>query len=143
MHSKEAKDGTTLPVIGLGTWTFGGGLSPDNAADEEAVSAIRSAVELGYRHIDTAEMYGAGHAEELVGRALQGCKRSDFFITSKVSPGHLSYREVKKSFAKSLERLGMEYLDLYLIHHPGSVPLEETFKALNELKTEGKTRHLG
>jgi diketogulonate reductase-like aldo/keto reductase len=108
--------------------------------------ALHSALELGYTHFDTAEGYAAGHCEELVGRAIRemGMRREDLFITTKVSPEHLAYEEVLRSCENSLRRLGMEYVDLYLIHWPKvGMRLEETFRALNQLVRQGKVRHLG
>jgi diketogulonate reductase-like aldo/keto reductase len=101
---------------------------------------------LGYTHFDTAEYYAAGHAEELIGRAVResDIAREALFITSKVSPSHLKYEDVLRSCENSLRRLGMDYLDLYLIHWPTRwMKLPETFRALNQLVREGKVRHLG
>ena len=103
-------------------------------------------MELGYTHFDTAEHYAAGHAEELLGRAIRasGLERSALFITSKVDPEHLDYPDVLRSRENSLRRLGMDYLDLYLIHWPmRGMDLAETFRALNQLVAGGKVRHLG
>jgi diketogulonate reductase-like aldo/keto reductase len=110
------------------------------------MAALRSALDLGYTHFDTAEAYAAGHSEELLGKAVReaGKSREKLFITSKVSPTHLGYEHVLRSCEQSLRRLGMDYLDLYLIHWPAYViKLEETFRALNRLVAEGKVRHLG
>ena len=135
-----------IPKIGFGTWTIGGHGSPDPSADERSLSALSSALELGYTHFDTAEGYADGRAEELLGRAVraQGVPRESLFITSKVSPHHLSYADVLRSCENSLRRLEMEYLDLYLIHWPrAGMNLAETFRALNELARGGKVRRLG
>ena len=107
---------------------------------------MRSALELGYTHIDTAEMYAAGHAEELIGQVIREMhvKRESLFITSKVMPEHLAYDQVLRSCEASLRRLQMDYLDLYLIHWPSvGTKLEETFWALNQLVKDGKVKHLG
>jgi diketogulonate reductase-like aldo/keto reductase len=101
---------------------------------------------LGYTHFDTAEIYANGHTEELLGQAIReaGITRESLFITSKVDPANLRYRDVLASCEKSLRRLGLDYLDLYLIHWPSrGIPLEETFRALNQLVREGRVRHLG
>ena len=144
MKYKNIADNGKIPVIGLGTWEVGGHRSPDYSQDDEIVNAFQAALELGYTHIDTAEMYGGGHTEELVGQAIRDMKRQDLFITSKVWPDHLHYQDVLEAAAGSLKRLGTDYLDLYLIHWPNdSVPLEETFRALNELVERGLVRHLG
>lgn len=135
-----------IPKIGFGTWTIGGHGSPDPSADERSISALRSALELGYTHFDTAEGYASGHSEELVGQVIHqmGVPRETLFITSKVSPDHLRYDDVLKSCDASLRRLQMDFLDLYLIHWPKTgMKLEETFQALNKLVQEGKVRHLG
>ena len=135
-----------LPKIGFGTWKIGGEASPNPAWDTQSLTALRSALEIGYTHFDTAEYYAAGHSEELVGRAVResNTKRENLFITSKVSPEHLSYDDVFKSCESSLRRLKMDYIDLYLIHWPGrGMKLEKTFPALNKLVHDGKVKHLG
>ena len=135
-----------LPKIGFGTWKIGGEASPNPAWDTQSLTALRSALEIGYTHFDTAEYYAAGHSEELVGRAVResNIKRENLFITSKVSPEHLSYDDVFKSCESSLRRLKMDYIDLYLIHWPGrGMKLEKTFPALNKLVRDGKVKYLG
>ncbi len=142
----ETLHNVTIPKIGFGTWRIGGEGSPDPNADVRSLNALRSALELGYTHFDTAEAYAAGHAEELLGRAIRasGRSRTDLFITSKVSPEHLDHAGVLHACENSLRRLGMDYIDLYLIHWPGrGTPLAETFDALNKLVADGKVRHLG
>ena len=111
-----------------------------------STAALRSALEIGYTHFDTAEYYSNGHAEELLGRAVReaNTKRENLFITSKVSPEHLDYDNVINSSEKSLRRLDMDYIDLYLIHWPRvGMKLEETFRALNKLVRDGKVKNLG
>ena len=142
----ETLQNLSIPKIGFGTWTIGGEGSPDPARDTRSLAALLSALELGYTHFDTAEGYAAGHAEELLGRAIRssGLSRSTLLITSKVSPEHLSYADVLGSCSNSLYRLGMDTLDLYLIHWPGrGMDLADTFRALNQLVKEGRVRHLG
>lgn len=136
----------TIPKIGFGTWTIGGETSPDPGTDSASITALHSALEVGYTHFDTAEYYASGHSEELLGRAIRETKtkREDLFITSKVSPEHLAYGDVIKSCEKSLRCLGMETIDLYLIHWPRlGINLEEAFRALNKLVRDGMVRHLG
>ncbi len=136
----------TLPKVGFGTWKIGGGSTPNRAVDEKSLAALRYALEIGYTHIDTAEMYASGHSEELVGQAVResGMKREDVFITSKVIPSHLRYDDVLTACENSLRHLGMDYIDLYLIHWPQSgAKYEDTFKALNKLVREGKVKNLG
>jgi diketogulonate reductase-like aldo/keto reductase len=142
----ETTGNTTLPKIGFGTWLIGGEESPNPAVDDKSLRALRSALELGYTHFDTAEHYARGHAEELLGQAVRqsALPRERLFITSKVWPNHMKYEDVMKSCEASLRRLGMDYIDLYLIHwHNPLVPLKETFRAMNQLVHEGKVRHLG
>lgn len=142
----ETAHNVTLPKIGFGTWSIGGGSYADPKLDDASMSALRSALEIGYIHFDTAEAYAAGHCEELLGRALRemNTKREDVFITTKVSPEHLRYDAVLRSCEDSLRRLKLEYIDLYLIHWPGmGTNYKETFRALNKLTQDGKTKHLG
>ena len=142
----ESIDNTTLPKIGFGTWRIGGGSTANHSLDPKSLTALRSALELGYTHFDTAEMYAAGHAEELLGQAIHesGIKRDTLFITSKLKPENLQYTAVLKSCENSLRRLKLEYLDLYLIHWPRSgMNLADTFRALNKLVKDGKVLHLG
>lgn len=144
MRYRELHDGTLIPVIGLGTWRMGGASEPDPSQDELVLQAIRSALEMGYAHIDTAEMYGGGHTEELIGQVIRDFDRKSLFITSKVWHSHLRYPDVLQACENSLHRLGTDYLDLYLIHWPNqSVPLDETFRGLNELVRAGQVRYLG
>jgi len=135
-----------LPKIGFGTWTIGGDERADPSRDAHSLAALQSALELGYAHFDTAEYYAAGHAEELLGEAIRssGIARAGLFITTKVNPEHLGYTDVLRSCAGSLRRLGMDYVDLYLIHWPvRGMNLVETFRALNKLVADGLVRYLG
>jgi diketogulonate reductase-like aldo/keto reductase len=135
-----------IPKMGFGTWKIGGEGAPDPTLDEKSLAALRSALELGYTHFDTAEYYAGGHAEELLGQAIRETKstRETLFITSKVSPEHLRYEAVLQACESSLRRLGLDYLDLYLIHWPKlGMNLGEAFRALNELVRAGKVKHLG
>ncbi len=142
----ETIGGLTLPKIGYGTWTIGGRNAPDPSLDQRSLQALDSALRLGYTHFDTAENYAGGHSEELLGRAVResGIARETLFITSKVEPQHLRYEDVLRACDNSLQRLKMDYLDLYLIHWPSPlIKLSETFRALNRLAAEKKVRHLG
>lgn len=133
------RTGESLPVIGQGTWDI-----PESGTRlEEAVSALQRGVELGMTHIDTAEMYGSGKVEEILGRALRGIPREKVFLTSKVLPANASYEGTIRACERSLKRMGLEYLDLYLLHWPGSHPIEETMRALETLVQQGKTRFIG
>ncbi|MBX3037169.1 MAG: aldo/keto reductase [Anaerolineales bacterium] len=142
----ETLNNLTLPKIGFGTWNIGGGSTPNLKLDSAHVTALRSALDVGYTHFDTAEMYADGHAEELLGQAIResGIKRESLFITSKVMPSHLRYDDVLRACEKSLQKLKMEYIDLYLIHwHSVGNKYEDTFRALNKLVKDGKVKHLG
>jgi len=135
-----------IPKIGFGTWSIGGRETGDTTNDAHSLSVLCSALEIGYRHFDTAEYYAAGHTEELLGQAVREMRlpREELFITSKVSPEHLDYQAVLRSCENSLRRLGMDYIDLYLIHWPAKdMRLDDAFRALNTLVNEGKVRHLG
>ncbi len=144
MQYESLPDGSHIPVLGLGTWQMGGGNQADYSRDDEMVSIIEQAVEMGYTHIDTAEGYGKNHCEEVVGRALKRFDRDALFVTTKVSPEHLDYDGVHKAIRGSLKRLGTDYVDLYLIHWPNEkIPLEETFRALNEIVADGRVRRVG
>lgn len=137
MQYRQLHDGRPVPVMGLGTATYG----TDPAREAQA---IRAALDLGYTHIDTAERYGGGRAEQVIGEAIKGHDRSRLFLTSKVAPDNLHYQGVLHALEGTLNRLQTDYLDLYLIHWPNpSIPLEETFRALNELVSQGKVRYIG
>jgi len=117
--------------MGQGTWMI--------EADErvEVISALQMGVELGMNHIDTAEMYGDGEAEKIVGEAIKDIRKKAFLV-SKVLPSNASYKGTLKACEHSLKRLKTDYLDCYLIHWREEEPLEETFKALDELERDGK-----
>jgi len=125
-----------LPVIGLGTWQ----MERDDRAS--AIAAIRRAIEIGLTHIDTAEMYGNGRVETMVGEAIAG-QRDRIFLTTKVLPSNASYAGTKKACEASLRRLRTDHVDLYLLHWRGSHRLDETFRAFAELVSEGKIRAWG
>ena len=142
----ETVHGVSVPKLGFGTWKIGGDSYPNPQLDDVYLTALRTALEVGYVHFDTAEGYAAGHSEELIGRAVQetNTKRESLFITTKVSPEHLKYEQALRSCEGSLRHLQMDYIDLYLIHWPRmGMKLEETFRALNQLVREGKVGHLG
>ncbi len=138
-----------IPSIGLGTWKMGGSFRPDHSKDQQWIEAIkyfceRSIQDVGMALIDTAEMYGAGHAEELVGQAVKPFDRERIFIITKVSASNLHKNDVIRSAKKSLKRLQLSYIDLYMIHWPSdSIPLKETMKAMESLVKEGLVHHIG
>lgn len=132
-----------LPELGLGTWQMGGRNEADFTNDAAEVVAIKAAIEAGITHIDTAEVYGIGHAEELIGQAIKGADRKSLFITSKIWEPQ-SYDNIIKACKESLKRLGTKYLDLYLLHHfSGEHPLNEAVRALDTLTKEGLVKHIG
>jgi len=137
-------DGASWPALGLGTWRMGE--SPSSAAAEEA--AVRTALEIGYRLIDTAEMYGEGGAESVVGRALRGAlntglKRDELIVVSKVYPHNAGRAAMRSACERSLRRLQVEQIDLYLLHWRGSVPLAETVLGFEDLQRRGWIRRWG
>jgi len=136
--------GIKVPSVGTGTWEMGGRNTPDYSKDSHWVNIIQKAISLGMGHIDTAEIYGGGHAEELTGLAIRDFRRNDLFITSKVWHTNLKKSDVLRAAERSLSRLGTGYFDLYLIHFPNpSVPVEETIEAMNFLADQKLTRLIG
>lgn len=133
-----------VSTIGMGTWGIGGRESPDYSRDRESVGVLRYGLELGMNLIDTAEFYGAGHSEELVGEAIRGFEREELFIISKVWPTHFGYGSAKMAARASAKRFGT-YIDLYLLHWPIKdwKKIEETLHALEELVDEGIIRYIG
>jgi diketogulonate reductase-like aldo/keto reductase len=128
--------GVPVPVIGQGTWKMEGD-SP-----VEALAALQAGLDAGMTHVDTAELYGGGRVESLVARAIAG-RREKVFLVSKVMPNHASRSGTVKACEASLQRLGTDHLDCYLLHWPGPHPLEETFAAFEQLVKEGKIRSWG
>jgi len=125
-----------VPIVGLGTWQM------ERDDREQCIRAIRRAIDLGMTHIDSAELYGRGRVEEIVGEALAGY-RNDVFLASKVHPDHATYPGTLLACEKSLRRLRTDRLDLYLLHWRGTLPLEETFRAFEALRADGKIRAWG
>lgn len=133
-----------LPLLGMGTWGMGGKFERDESTVDRSLEVLRRGFLLGLSLIDTAELYGEGLTEEIVGRAIKGHQREDLFLISKVWKTHLAYDDVLRAAEGSLERLDTPYIDLYLIHWPsGEVPLRETTRALERLVSEGKVRAIG
>lgn len=130
--------GSEMPVLGQGTWNMG----EDPAARGDEVAALRLGMELGMTLIDTAEMYGEGGAEEVVGEAIAG-RRDEVFIVSKVYPHNAGRAGVQAACERSLRRLGLERIDLYLLHWRGNVPLAETLEAFVRLREQGKIGDFG
>ena len=145
MHFKQlGRTNIKIPVMGMGTWEIGGRQKIDNSHDEEDIRAIRQAVDLGMNLIDTAEMYGNGHCEEIVGQAIKPFLREELFIVSKVWFNHLHHSDVLKAAENSLKRLQTDWIDLYLIHWPNpEIPLIETIQAMEELIERKLIKHIG
>lgn len=128
--------GPAVPVLGIGTWNM------ERDSRKGAIAAIRRAIELGMVHVDTAELYGRGTVETLVGEAITGV-RDRIFLVSKVLPQNATYAGTIKACEASLARLGTDRLDGYLLHWRGDVPLAETFRAFEALRDQGKIRAWG
>ena len=133
------QSGAPAGRVGQGTWYLGE--HPDTFAQE--CSALRAGIEAGMTLIDSAEMYGEGAAEHLVGQAIRGYDRERLYLVSKVYPFHAGRHDIFQSCENSLRRMGTDYLDLYLLHWRGSVPLAETVACMEELKARGRIRSWG
>lgn len=142
---KTIAGGFSMPVLGQGTWRLGGVSERDPENDDARdVAVIRRALDAGLTHIDTAEMYAGGHAEELVGEAIRGVERSRLFLTGKVWKSHLGGDGPLRAAEASLRRLGVDAFDLYLVHQVNpEIPLKETIRAMNRLQREGLARNIG
>lgn len=154
---KLGSDGPEITTVGLGAWAIGGpwkvGWGPQD--DSASIAAIRKSVELGINWIDTAAIYGLGHSEEVVGRAVQPFPRESIFIFTKCGRvpdetgtprGDLRPQSIRREMEQSLRRLGTDYVDLYQIHWPDTdtgTPIEESWSTLAALQDEGKTRWIG
>jgi diketogulonate reductase-like aldo/keto reductase len=131
-------DGASIPRIGQGTWFIG----EKDSRREEEIAALRLGVELGMDMIDTAEMYGDGRSEQLVGEAIKDI-RDEVFLVSKVYPHNAGNGRLARSCEESLRRLGTDHLDLYLLHWRGNIPLEETVEGMERLVEQGKIARWG
>lgn len=145
MRTIRLPDGRAAPALGLGTWRLG----ESRATHGDDVNVVRLALDLGYRLIDTAEMYGDGGAERVVGEALNAAtragalRREEAFLVTKVMPSNASRKGTVAACERSLGRLGLEYIDLYLLHWRGSHPLSETVAAFESLRERGLIRAWG
>lgn len=128
--------GEMVPIIGQGTWKF----PTDKNEFDGAVKALRHGIELGMTHIDTAEMY---KSEDVIGQAIRGIPREKLFIVSKVMPSNATTHGTIEACEQSLKRLGTDYLDCYLLHWRGSIPLRDTIRGLEKLIDDGKIRSMG
>lgn len=136
---KRTLNKQSVLAVGMGTWHMG----DDPAKEKAEIDALQAGIKAGVAVIDTAEMYGEGNAETLVGKAIQPFTRGDLYLISKVYPWNASADELPKALDRSLTRLGTDYLDLYLLHWRGDVPLAETVDALEAAKASGKIRAWG
>ncbi|MDR2787914.1 MAG: aldo/keto reductase [Candidatus Accumulibacter sp.] len=130
--------GEQVPALGMGTWMIG----EDRASRAEEIATLQHGVDLGMTLIDTAEMYGDGASERLVGEAIRG-RRERVFLVSKVCPGNAGRKTMPVACERSLKRLSADHLDLYLLHWRGGVPLAETVEAFERLRAQGKIRYWG
>jgi diketogulonate reductase-like aldo/keto reductase len=130
--------GIKIPVIGMGTWNIDG----SQEVERRSLDALRLGLDLGLMHIDTAEMYGSGRVEEMVAEAING-RREEVFLASKVLPSNASYEGTLRACRQSLRRLKTEWLDLYLLHWPGSYPIKETMQAMEKLLDDGLIKFIG
>jgi diketogulonate reductase-like aldo/keto reductase len=145
IETKKLNNGFELPLFGFGTWSMGGRDVLDPSNDDAAdIKAIKTAIELGITHIDTAEWYSEGHAEEIVSKAIEGFDRSKLIITTKVTPMHLHYKDLINSAMQSLKRLKTDYIDVYLIHSPNPyIDIKESMEALDFLLEKKIIRFIG
>ena len=143
--TKKLKSGFGLPVYGLGLWQVGGKWEADTSSDEQEIAAIINALDAGITHVDTAESYSNGHAEELLGKAIKDYDRNKLQIATKVSRSNQSYDNLLRSFQASLNRIGTDYIDLYLLHqYPDiGIPIADTMRAMDRLVSEGVVKNIG
>lgn len=142
MEYTQLANGLKVSNITFGCWELGGG-QWEKASDEVNLAVLAEALALGINSFDTAEGYGNGHSEEILGQALAG-KRDQAIVATKVSPDHLAADDVRAAVERSLKRLGTDYLDIYYVHWPNAaIPLAETMRALRLLKDEGSIRAIG
>lgn len=135
----KLKNGALMPRLGMGTWYLGENL---NTRAQE-LEALRAGLDAGIQLIDTAEMYGNGMSEQLVGQAICGYDRKSLFLVSKVLPNHAGKNRIYRSLSHTLKLMRTDYLDLYLLHWRGAVPLRETVACMEELVAEGKIKNWG
>ncbi len=131
--------GAHVPALGQGTWYLG----DHRGTRQREIDAIRAGIDAGMTLIDTAEMYGSGRSEDLVGEAIRGIDRDKLFLVSKVLPSNAGKRNIFTSCENTLKRMGVDCLDLYLLHWRGGVPLSETVACMEQLKAQGKIKNWG
>ncbi len=138
MQTLNLLSGQVIPVLGMGTWQMG----ENTRHRQDEINALRHGLDIGLSLIDTAEMYGEGGAEEVIAEAIAN-RRSQAFLVSKVYPHNASIKGAIAACERSLQRLKTDYLDLYLLHWRGSIPLVETLSAFQTLQQAGKIRSYG
>src|ERR1700753_2441334 len=138
MNTVKLRTGETVPALGQGTWRMG----EDRRKHAQEVAALQLGLDLGMTLIDTAEMYGDGGAEQVVGEAIRG-RRDEVYLVSKVLPENASRSGTMAACEHSLKRLGTDRIDLYLLHWRGSHPIEATLHAFQDLIKQGKIRSWG
>lgn len=139
MNEIILSNGSSMPKLGQGTWFMG----EENSLENQEIESIQTGIKLGINLIDTAEMYGEGKSERLIGKAIQKYDRSKLFLVSKVYPHNAGKNQIFQSCENSLKRLNTDYLDLYLLHWRGRVPLKETVECMEELVARKKIRQWG
>ncbi len=140
------RNGPKVTEIGIGMWQAGGTSWGRDVRDKDCQAAMERAVELGINLVDTAEVYGRGHSEEVTGKAIKSVGRDRVFIATKVAGDHARAEDVERACRGSLKRLGVREIDLYQVHWPSpwdQIPMRETMKALEKLQRSGKIRHIG
>lgn len=140
---KLGKTGETIPILGQGTWGIKNGRRKKYY--EKWKDSLRRGIELGMTHLDTAELYSFGTSERVIGELIKEFDRDDLFITSKIFPKHLGYKAMIKACNKSLERLDIKYIDLYLVHFPSFLfsKIKKHMRVMEQLLNEGKIRYIG
>jgi len=138
------KSDLRVSIVGFGAWQAGGRGWGSDFTDNDVIKAMKYGFENGVNYIDTAEIYGSGHSEEVISKALEGYRREDIVIATKVAPPHFRKEDIIKSCDQSLRRLNTSYIDLYQLHWPdSSVPVSETIAAMEKLVDSGKVRYIG
>ena len=135
----QLNNGIHMPRLGMGAWLLG----ESKKTETEELEALQAGLDAGVRLIDTAEMYGNGRSEGLIGEAIKGYNRDHLFLVSKVLPQNAGKRHIFRSVEKTLKNLETDYLDLYLLHWRGSIPLEETVSCMEQLVKDGIIRSWG
>ena len=138
-HTLTLNNGMKMPKMGMGTWYLG----ENKQTEETEIRALRVGIDAGIQLIDTAEMYGNGRSEKLIGKAIEGYDREKLFLVSKVLPNNAGRMHIFKSIQQTLSNLKTDYLDMYLLHWRGSIPLEETISCMEQLVKEGTIRSWG